>query len=115
MVRSALLASLLLTSACNAQDEARSFADVSMETAWSEGLPGGVDTTQLHSDFTADEFPGMDFDGSCSRAFHVVARDEPRAYWIRCQVLPGMAEFYLYEMRTGQVTQAVTTTSTLSN
>lgn len=97
----ALLATLLLAEACNAEhDDVRAF----MDAMWSEGLPEGVNAPELQSEFTAADFPEMNFDGECGRAFHFVACDEPRAYWIRCDILPGTSELYFYEMHTARVT-----------
>ena len=113
MLRVGLLSGVCALAACDSAGEASN--DVPMppivNASWIAGMPEGVDTTQLHSDYTAADFPDMDFDGECGRAFHIVERDEPLAYWIRCDFVPGGSDLFLYEMDQGQVTQALAISS----
>lgn len=109
MVRVALISSACALAACDYEGGASNDVPLPpiVNAGWIAGMPEGVDTTQLHSNYTAADFPDMDFDGECGRVFHIVERDEPLAYWIRCDYVPGGSDLFLYEMDQGQVTQAL--------
>lgn len=114
-MRASFLAIAGLLSACGSADP---FADVDLwvDAEWTDGLPPGIEATALQSNYAFADLPQSSDQRQCGNPKFSIARQEPAAFWIQCEIAEGGAEIHLFEASQGEVVETIlTVTMTTGN